>query len=75
MKRQIAAVLVIFVFVIAGELAAAAERGKQVAEPSPRVTPVVKLVQKCLPSVVAIRTVRQVEPGKFVFGAGSGEAL
>jgi S1-C subfamily serine protease len=67
--------LVIFLLLISGQRAAAAEGGRQVAEPSPRVTPVVKLVQKCLPSVVAIRTVKQVEPGKFVFGAGSGAVI
>lgn len=42
---------------------------------SPRVTPVVKLVQQTLPSVVAIAAIRQVEPGKIRINAGGGSVI
>lgn len=42
---------------------------------SPRVTPVVKLVDQCLPSVVAITAIQPIEPGKFKVNAGSGSVI
>ncbi len=53
-----------------------AQEPKKVAADSPRRTPTVALVQRCLPSVVALQTVRPAQKeGTFEVTAGSGSII